>query len=369
MPVRPTRQYSAPGHTVERRAVAPVKELSSQHVQDVAGIRRTVHQRLAGSHPLALLRVDVNAARQRVLARLRARLSRFEELDDGQQTARVELSNGIPTIIPEHLDTGADRSGTPMGRGLAARGPRARAHSPAGTARSRHVCGDCTAVRPGQLSRGAAGTQTHLRSHRTTAALSEATASFVNAVIRAAADLQRVCESEGWQFCFIGGLAVQRWGEPRETVDVDLMLLTGFTGEDRFVSRLLQHFEARMDGVAEFARANRVLLLRTASGVGLDIALGGLPFEESAVVRSSLFTFPPDVPLRTCSAEDLIVLKAFADRPKDWVDVDGIIIRQARTIDWTYVRTQLAPLAELKEDPEIVDRLDARLSELDDRQH
>ncbi len=191
----------------------------------------------------------------------------------------------------------------------------------------------------------------------------------MNEVIRAAADLQRVCESEGWRFCFIGGLAVQRWGEPRETVDVDLTLLTGFTGEDRFVSRLLQHFEARMDGVAEFARANRVLLLRTASGVGLDIALGGLPFEESAVVRSSLFTFPPDVPLRTCSAEDLIVLKAFADRPKDWVDVDGIIIRQARTIDWTYVRTQLAPLAELKDDPEIVDRLDARLSELDDRQH
>ena len=187
----------------------------------------------------------------------------------------------------------------------------------------------------------------------------------MNEVIRAAAELQTVCEGEGWRFCFIGGLAVQRWGEPRETVDVDLTLLTGFGGEDRFISALIARFEPRIDEAAVFARANRVLLLRTRSGVGLDIALGGLPFEETAVGRSSLFTFPPDVPLRICSAEDLIVLKAFADRPKDWVDVDGIIIRQSSRIDWTYVRAQLAPLAELKEAPEILDHLDERRIELD----
>jgi hypothetical protein len=180
----------------------------------------------------------------------------------------------------------------------------------------------------------------------------------VNAVIRAAADLQAVCESEGWRFCFIGGLALQRWGEPRETVDVDLTLVTGFQDEMRFVSTLLEHFAARIDRAAEFARENRVLLLRAASGVGLDIALGGLPFEETVVDRSSLFTFPPDVPLRTCSAEDLIVLKSFADRPKDWVDVEGIIVRQADRLDWAYVRQQLAPLVELKESPEILRRLD-----------
>ena len=189
----------------------------------------------------------------------------------------------------------------------------------------------------------------------------------MNEVIRAAAELQAVCKAEGWRFCFIGGLAVQRWGEPRETVDVDLTLLTGFDGEDRFVSTLTAHFDTRIDNAVDFARANRVLLLRARSGVGLDIALGGLPFEETAVDRSSLFTFPPDVPLRICSAEDLLVLKAFASRPKDWVDVDGIIIRQAGRIDWEYVRTQLAPLAELKETPEILVTLDERRAALDRR--
>jgi hypothetical protein len=142
----------------------------------------------------------------------------------------------------------------------------------------------------------------------------------VNALIRAAADLQAVCVRHDWRFCFIGGLAVLRWGEPRETVDVDLTLFTGFADERRFVSTLMETFEARIADAAQFAAVNRVLLLRAPSGVGLDIALGGLPFEELTVSRASLFTYPPDVPLRTCSAEDLIVLKAFADRPKDWLE-------------------------------------------------
>lgn len=187
----------------------------------------------------------------------------------------------------------------------------------------------------------------------------------MNEVIRAAANLQALCVAENWRFCFIGGLAVQRWGEPRETVDVDLTLLTGFRDEARFIRILLDHYEPRIEAAAEFATSRRVLLVRAESGVGLDIALGGMPFEEMAVDRSSLFSFPLDVPLRTCSAEDLIVLKAFAARSKDWMDVEGIIIRQAGQLDWSYVRTQLLPLLELKEAPEIWDQLEKRRVEFE----
>ena len=59
------------------------------------------------------------------------------------------------------------------------------------------------------------------------------------------------------------------------------------------------------------------------------------------------------------------MFKAFADRPKDWVDVEGIIVRQQGRLDWTYVRSQLAPLVELKEAPEILDRLDKQRAELE----
>ena len=184
-------------------------------------------------------------------------------------------------------------------------------------------------------------------------------------VIRAAAQLQSVCEAQQWRFCFIGGLALQRWGEPRETVDVDLTLLTGFGGEEPFVNTLLGRFEPRIEDAAQFALTRRVLLLRAESGVGLDIALGGLPFEERAVARSSMFAFPGDVLLRTCSAEDLIVMKSFAARARDWLDVEGIIIRQTGKLDWSYIRSQLKPLAELKGTPETLDELERRRVEFE----
>jgi hypothetical protein len=102
----------------------------------------------------------------------------------------------------------------------------------------------------------------------------------VNEVIQAAAELQAICLAHGWQFCFIGGLAVQRWGEPRETVDVDLTLLTGFGGEEQFIQILLQRFKGRIPDAAQFARERRVLLLRSAKGVGLDVALADFPLKN-----------------------------------------------------------------------------------------
>ena len=184
-------------------------------------------------------------------------------------------------------------------------------------------------------------------------------------VIQAASELQAVCQARGWQFCFIGGVALLRWGEPRETVDADLTLLTGFGGEEPFIRVLLQHFEGRIPDAARFALDRRVLLLRSRKGVGLDVALGALPFEELVVQRSSLFDYTPEITLRTCSAEDLVVLKAFAGRGQDWVDVERIIVRQTGKLDWTYIRAQLRPLAELKGTPEILDQLERRRMEFE----
>jgi len=187
----------------------------------------------------------------------------------------------------------------------------------------------------------------------------------MNGIISAAAELQTFCDHQGWSFCFIGGVALQRWSEPRATVDVDLTVITGFGREDTFIEALLTKFQSRIAEAAEFARSRRVLLLRSDNGVGLDIALGALPFEELMVQRSSLFAFPPGVELRTCSAEDLVVMKAFAGRGQDWVDVERIIIRQSGKLDWTYIFDQLRPLAELRDDPDLVEQLEARRVEFE----
>lgn len=96
----------------------------------------------------------------------------------------------------------------------------------------------------------------------------------------------------------------------------------------------------------------------------IDLALGGLPYEEGVVDRASDFQFIPGITLRTCSAEDLIILKAFADRTRDWADIEGILLRRGSELDWKFIYTQLQPLCELKESPEILQRLRGLQSEL-----
>jgi hypothetical protein len=172
----------------------------------------------------------------------------------------------------------------------------------------------------------------------------------VNPLFAAAAELQSFATGQGWRTTIIGGLAVQRWGEPRQTRDVDVVLLTGFGGEEHFVDRILERYTPRRPDARQFSLERRVLLVTDTNGIPLDISLAALPFEERVVNRSSAYGFAPGVELSTCSAEDLVVLKAFADRPQDWLDIQGIVVRQGRALDRRLVNDELEDLLTLKED-------------------
>jgi len=172
----------------------------------------------------------------------------------------------------------------------------------------------------------------------------------MNPIFAAALEIQRFCEERRWRFCIIGGLAVQRWGEPRLTQDVDLTVLTGFGQEERFVDELLRGFRGRISDARLFALRHRVLLLESSGGIPLDVALGAMPFEEAAVGRASGYRVGDGIELTTCSAEDLIVFKAFAGRERDWLDIEGIVTRLGPRLDEGLVWRELLPLLELKED-------------------
>ena len=173
-------------------------------------------------------------------------------------------------------------------------------------------------------------------------------------IFQEAFELQDFCDKRGWRSCFIGGIAVQRWSQARVTRDIDVSLLTGFGDEDAFIEPLLAHYEARTANPAEFAQRSRVLLLRSRSGVGIDISLGALPFEDLVIQRAMPFEFTPGLDLRIYSAEDLMVMKLFALRAIDIRDAEGIAVRHDKSLDWGYVEEQLIPLAEAKEEPEIL---------------
>lgn len=178
--------------------------------------------------------------------------------------------------------------------------------------------------------------------------------------IEAALELQGFLESHGEKFCIIGGLAVQRWGEVRLTVDADATVLTDWSRDEVVTDLLLgSPFLPRMAAAREFALSNRVLLLKNAKGTHVDVALGAMDFENRSVQRSSLWRVSENATLRTCSAEDLVVHKTFAGRTRDWADIEGILQRQGPKLDLELVRSELLPLLELKGTPEAMDRLAA----------
>ena len=167
-------------------------------------------------------------------------------------------------------------------------------------------------------------------------------------VLAGAQEVHDFCSARNWRFCFIGGIAVQRWGEPRLTQDVDLTLVTGFGKEESFVKAFLDAFPGRITDAHEFALQHRVLLAQTRSGIPIDAALGALPFEERSIQRATVWKWSERGAIKTCSAEDLVIHKCFAGRDRDWSDLESILTRQGGKLDLGLVRRELPPLLELK---------------------
>src|SRR3989442_15172977 len=115
----------------------------------------------------------------------------------------------------------------------------------------------------------------------------------MNALLEASKEVFEALQRLNVQACLIGGLAVQRWGQPRQTVDVDLTLAIKLESEEHLVDELLRQFEPRISGAREFALRRRVLLLEASNSVGLDLALGLTSFEAKTVERSTPYRFAP----------------------------------------------------------------------------
>jgi hypothetical protein len=176
----------------------------------------------------------------------------------------------------------------------------------------------------------------------------------MNALFEAAKEVCEFMDEQGWKYCIIGGLAVQRWGELRTTLDVDFSLFTDFGEEEIFADTLLERFSKRIPEAREHALKYRVLLTKASNGKSIDISFAGFPFEETIIDRATIFQFDENTALPTCSADDLFVMKIFAARDKDFHDAAGVAIRQP--LNRKYILQLLEPLCEIKETPELVEK-------------
>ncbi len=177
-------------------------------------------------------------------------------------------------------------------------------------------------------------------------------------LVQAAAKLQKDLDALGLPNCVIGGLALQAWGEVRLTRDADFTVLTRFNDEEAKARAILALMTPRRPDALAFGLQNRVLLGYVEGNISMDIGIGGFDYEEQIVRRSVEVELAPSIGLRVCTAEDLIIMKAFAGRDQDWIDIKGIIARQP-SLDWPHIERELPPLLELIEEPERSDRLQA----------
>lgn len=165
--------------------------------------------------------------------------------------------------------------------------------------------------------------------------------------------LEKLLSQFDYQGVIIGGIAVSLLGQARFTEDLDAMILLSIEDIPHFLSIALKEgIEPRIEQADDFARHNRVLLLRhTASQTDIDISLGVLPFEQEMVARSQIHEIDDNLKIHLPTPEDLIIMKAIAHRPKDLLDIQGIIhnhpnLDRERIQDWV---TQFADLLEKPE--------------------
>jgi predicted nucleotidyltransferase len=170
----------------------------------------------------------------------------------------------------------------------------------------------------------------------------------------AAAEVLAAFAELGLRGCLIGAMALQRWGQPRLTQDVDLTVLARLGSEETVVDALLARFSARKPDARKDALDHRVLLVRASNGVSIDISLAAFPFEEEVLARASRWRRVGEIWLKTCSAEDLVIYKLVAARPQDLVDVTSVVRRQGRRLDLERIRHWGREFAELKEDSDLL---------------
>jgi hypothetical protein len=169
--------------------------------------------------------------------------------------------------------------------------------------------------------------------------------------------LERLLSQFDNQGVIIGGIAVSLLGQARFTEDIDAMVLLSIDEIPHFLDAAKSEgIEPRIAQADDFARRNRVLLLRhVASQTDIDISLGILPFEQEMVARSQVYEIDQALKIHLPTPEDLIIMKAIAHRPKDLLDIQGIIgnhphLDRARIQDWVRQFAELLERPELWED-------------------
>ncbi len=144
--------------------------------------------------------------------------------------------------------------------------------------------------------------------------------------------------SAGLPFMLIGGQAVLLHGAPRLTEDVDATLDADPSKLDALLeSCAVLGLVPLPQQVESFVAETFVLPVRhAATGVRVDFIFSSTEYEHQAIQRAQPVTLAGE-PVPFATAEDLIIHKLFAARPRDLEDARGVVVRKGADLDWGYM--------------------------------
>jgi len=142
-------------------------------------------------------------------------------------------------------------------------------------------------------------------------------------------------------YMVIGGQAVQLYGEPRMTRDIDLTLGLGSEGLDRVLAVCGACCLKPLPAVpAEFVRETMVLpALEERTGIRVDFIFSFTDYERQAIARSRPVVLG-GASVRFAAVEDVVIHKLVAGRPRDLEDVRSIVVKNPG-LDRAYVEEWL----------------------------
>lgn len=170
----------------------------------------------------------------------------------------------------------------------------------------------------------------------------------------ALAALTNALDASGIPWMVIGGIAIIARGVRRMTTDIDAVV-RGDRTDTKALLRILagKRIVPRIEDVEAFARESLVLLLRhDPTGVALDVSMAWTAFEHDAIEACTDAKFGA-ITAPMARAEDLVVFKAMAARPKDIEDASALLLMH-KDIDLDRVRRQLGELAAMADEPALV---------------
>jgi hypothetical protein len=122
-----------------------------------------------------------------------------------------------------------------------------------------------------------------------------------------------------------GAQAALLRGLRRSTADVDVTVLAGSMSSQELVIRLSGCFGLQVEDREGFVAQTRVLpLVHLATQMPVDLVLGGPGIEEHFLSRCERLTIEGQV-VRVPLAEDLVLMKLVAGRPRDLEDAAALV--------------------------------------------